>query len=157
LAAPPQRIVSLVPSLTELVCALGAGDRLIAVTRFCTEPAAQLAGLTRVGGTKTPSIDEIVALQPDLVLVNAEENRRDDYARLLAAALPVCVRFPRTVAAAVDGIGRPGAALDCAPAATALQAAIAAAQAALAPLRAERSVRVFCPIWQRPFMSFNRD
>ena len=53
LPEPPRRIVSLVPSVTELICDLGAGDRLVGVTKFCVEPAAVVANLPRVGGTKT--------------------------------------------------------------------------------------------------------
>lgn len=156
LDAPPRRIVSLVPSLTELVCDLGAGDRLIAVTRFCTEPAARVAALPRVGGTKTPRLEQILALRPDLVLVNAEENQRDDFDRLLTAGVPVFVSFPRSVAAVVDGIRRLGIVLEADAPAAALAARIEAARRALAP-RIAPAARVFCPIWRRPYMSFNRD
>jgi iron complex transport system substrate-binding protein len=52
LAGPPQRIARLVPSVTELICHLGAGDRLVAATRFCTEPADLPPRVARVGGTK---------------------------------------------------------------------------------------------------------
>ncbi len=155
--APPRRIVSLVPSVTELVCDLGAGDRLIAVTRFCTEPAALLAALPRIGGTKTPAVDDIIALQPDLVLLNAEENQRADGQRLIDAGLAVFVSFPRTVAAAAESVGRLGAALACEPAARLVAEAIAAALGAAATATPAAPVRVFCPIWRRPFMSFNHD
>ena len=61
----PTRIVSLVPSLTELVFWLGAGDRLVGRTRFCEEPAGEVDRVAIVGGTKNPRVERIVALRPD--------------------------------------------------------------------------------------------
>jgi ABC-type Fe3+-hydroxamate transport system substrate-binding protein len=156
LAAAPRRIVSLVPSLTELVCDLGCGERLVAVTRYCTEPAAVVAGLPKVGGTKTPDLEALGALRPDLVLLNAEENRREDLAALAAAGLPVFVSFPRTVAETVAAVARLGAALHAPVPAGALAVRIEAALTAARPAALAR-VRVFCPIWRRPWMSFNAD
>src|SRR5262245_39659192 len=89
LAAPPRRLVSLVPSLTELVCALGRADRLVGVTRYCCEPADAVASVAKVGGTKNPDLAAIIGLAPDLVLVNAEENRQEDFQALTAAGLSV--------------------------------------------------------------------
>jgi ABC-type Fe3+-hydroxamate transport system substrate-binding protein len=81
LERPPARVVSLVPSWTQTLFALGAGDMVVAATRFCVEPAEALAGIPRVGGTKNPNLREIVKLKPDLVIANAEENRREDIER----------------------------------------------------------------------------
>jgi iron complex transport system substrate-binding protein len=67
-AAAPQRIVSLAPSLTETLFALGVGDRVVGVTRYCAHPPA-VRGLPRVGGHLDPSYEAIVALEPDLVVV----------------------------------------------------------------------------------------
>ena len=153
LAAPPRRMVSLVPSLTELVCALGRGDRLVGVTRYCTEPPDVVAGLRQVGGTKNPDLSSIVALAPELVLVNAEENRREDFQSLMAAGLTVWVSFPRTVEQTAASIERLGEGLDATAAAAAVAREITAALAT--PL--SRRVRIFCPIWRKPWMSFNRD
>jgi ABC-type Fe3+-hydroxamate transport system substrate-binding protein len=156
LPAPPQRIVSLVPSVTELICHLGGADRLVGVTRFCTEPAAVVARLPRLGGTKTPQREALRALQPDLVVVNSEENRREDFEALLADGVPVFVSFVRSVVETVRSVVRLGAALDLDTAAAALAGEIAdtrAATIAAAPARR----RVFCPIWRKPWMSFNRD
>jgi ABC-type Fe3+-hydroxamate transport system substrate-binding protein len=153
LAARPQRVVSLVPSLTELVCALGAAGRLVGVTRYCCEPADVVADLPKVGGTKNPNVDAIAALAPDLVLVNAEENRSEDFQALTAAGLPVFVSFPHTVAEAERSIERVGEILGARDDAAAMVAAIAAARAD-APVP---QTRVFCPIWRKPWMSFNRE
>jgi len=87
LPASPRRIVSLVPSLTETLVVLGVGDALVKVTRYCTEPAAGVATLPKVGGTKNPDLAAIRALAPDLVIMNAEENHREDFAALIAAGL----------------------------------------------------------------------
>ncbi len=91
------RLVSLCPSLTESLVALGAGGDLVGATRYCVHPREALAGVRRVGGTKNPDLAAIRLLAPDLVLANAEENREQDLAAL-ARDLPVDVSHPRTVA-----------------------------------------------------------
>lgn len=156
LRAPPRRIVSLVPSVTELICHLGGADRLVGVTRFCTEPPAVVARLPRLGGTKTPQREALRALQPDLVVVNREENRREDFDALLADGVPLFVSFVRSVAETIDSVARLGAALACDDAAAALSAEIAAARGAAVAATSVRR-RVFCPIWRKPWMSFNGD
>lgn len=75
-SSPPQRVVSLVPSLTESLFDLGAGDSVVGITDFCIFPREPLANLRRVGGTKNPDISAIRALRPDLVYLNLEENLR---------------------------------------------------------------------------------
>ncbi len=97
----PGRIVSLVPSLTEALFALGFGARVVGISEYCVHPAEALRDLPRVGGTKTPALDAIVALAPDLVLANQEENRRRDIEALEARGLRVWLTYPRTVAAAL--------------------------------------------------------
>ena len=156
LPEPPQRIVSLVPSVTELLCDLGAGERLAGVTRFCTEPADVVARLPRLGGTKTPDCAGVLALRPDLVVMNSEENDRAHFEALTAAGLPVFVSFPTSVAAAGQGIARLGAALGADGAAEALARRIAGVAEALRG-RVGKRRRVFCPIWRKPWMSFNAD
>jgi ABC-type Fe3+-hydroxamate transport system substrate-binding protein len=102
--APPRRIVSLVPSLTETLFALGVGATLAGVTDFCVHPADGVAALPRVGGTKNPKLAAIRALAPDLVLANKEENRRRDVESLEAAGLRVFVTYARSVREAVEEI-----------------------------------------------------
>lgn len=153
-AGSPQRLVSLVPSTTESVCAFGARDRLVGCTRYCTEPATALAGVARVGGTKNPKRDAVMALQPDLVLANAEENRPEDLA-WLAARAPVLVQTPRTVAAAAAAVvelsARLGAGGEVA-AAVARAAAAAASDAARS-----RPLRAYYAIWRKPWMTVSAD
>jgi ABC-type Fe3+-hydroxamate transport system substrate-binding protein len=77
LGSEPRRIVSLVPSQTELLADLGLGDRVIGITKFCVHPAAWYREKSRIGGTKTADLNKIKALRPDLVIANKEENVRD--------------------------------------------------------------------------------
>ena len=88
------RVVSLVPSLTEWLVHAGVGERLVGVTDWCAEPAEVVARLPKVRGTKNPDLRAIRALQPDLVVANAEENRKLDVDRLEAGGLPDLVLLP---------------------------------------------------------------
>jgi len=92
--APPRRVVSLVPSLTETLFDLGAGDAVAGITDFCIFPA----GLTqpRVGGTKNPRVAEIRALEPDVVYMNLEEDLRR-HAEEIETFAPVFVTEPKSV------------------------------------------------------------
>src|SRR5690606_2804454 len=94
-------IVSLVPSITDLVVWLGAGDRLAGRTRFCVEPRGQIEAVPVVGGTKDPDIEAIAEGKPALVLANREENRREDVEALRQAGIDVLVTDPNSVAEAV--------------------------------------------------------
>jgi ABC-type Fe3+-hydroxamate transport system substrate-binding protein len=82
LAHEPQRIVSLVPSQTELLFDLGVAEKIVGVTKFCTDPADKVAAVTRVGGTKKFNFARIDALAPDLILGNKEENYQDGIEQL---------------------------------------------------------------------------
>ena len=88
LAAPPQRIVSLVPSATEMIFALGGEGRLVGRTDFCDYPAAARAKKS-VGGMINPSLETIVALKPDLVLVTSSGNREETFQQLTRLRIPV--------------------------------------------------------------------
>lgn len=88
LAAPPQRIVSLVPSATEMIFALGGDDRLVGRTDFCDYPAAARAK-TSVGGMINPSLETLVALKPDLVIVTSSGNREETFTQLTRLRIPV--------------------------------------------------------------------
>lgn len=155
LASPPERIVSLVPSVTELVCSLGGESRLVGVTDYCTDPPEAVAKVAKVGGTKNPDCARVVALRPDVVLVNSEENRREDYDRLIAAGVTVWVTFPTGVAGAALSIRRLGVVLGFENQATRL-ADLIEEKLRRIELPARRA-RFFCPIWRNPWMSFNRE
>jgi ABC-type Fe3+-hydroxamate transport system substrate-binding protein len=110
-----ERVVSLVPSLTEWLVAAGVGERLVGVTDWCVEPAEVVARLPKVRGTKNPDLRAIRALEPDLVVANAEENRRLDVERLEAGGLVVFVTMPVTVAGAVAELRDLAAAVGALP------------------------------------------
>ncbi len=152
-----RRIVSLVPSLTESLFALGMGSRVVGLTDWCVHPAEQVASVPKVGGTKNPSLSRVLELEPDLVIANREENRERDVARLREAGVEVWVTYPRTVEDAVAllrelaGWGAP----------TEIAAPVVAdVERAFAEARAEEHAvrpRVFCPIWKRPWMAVGAD
>ena len=87
--ARPTRVVSLVPSLTESIAVTLPGI-LVGVTDYCTHPST-VDSLARVGGSKYPKVDAVLAARPDLVVANAEENREEDVLRLRANGIPVWV------------------------------------------------------------------
>ena len=94
---PPRRVVSLCPSITETLVAIGGLKRLAAATRFCVRPKGMLWGLPRIGGTKNPDVPRILALKPDLIFANEEENRIEDVRALREAGIEVDVTFSKTV------------------------------------------------------------
>jgi ABC-type Fe3+-hydroxamate transport system substrate-binding protein len=152
-----RRIVSLVPSLTEALFALGLGPRVVGVTDWCVHPADAVAGLPKVGGTKNPALARVLELRPDLVLANREENRERDVARLREAGVDVWVTYPRTVAEAL-ALLREVAALGAPEAvASALLAEVEEAFAGARAAAARPPTRVFCPIWKRPWMAVGAD
>ena len=96
LTAKPRRIVSLVPSLTEVLYDLGLEEKVVGITKFCVHPHAWWKSKTRVGGTKNVNLDKVHQLQPDLILANREENRRDEILAL-ADHFPVMLTDIRTI------------------------------------------------------------
>lgn len=149
------RIVSLVPSTTETVAALGRADALVGVTKYCTVGAP--AGVATVGGTKNPEVTKIVALRPDLVLVNTEENRRPDIDELRAGGLNVLESLPKTVEGARDALLEIGGALDAEAAAAELAADIDAALAAAEDAAPPQRVVALTLIWRKPWMALGPD
>ena len=79
---PPKRIVSLVPSQTELLFDLGLDEELVGITRFCIHPKEKVSTKEKIGGTKQFNIEKIKALQPDLIIGNKEENYAEGIAEL---------------------------------------------------------------------------
>jgi ABC-type Fe3+-hydroxamate transport system substrate-binding protein len=154
---PPRRIVSLVPSLTESLFALGLGARVVGVTEWCVHPAEEVAKLPKVGGTKLPDLAAILALAPDLVIANREENRRRDIERLEAAGVHVWLTYPRSVA---EGAGLLAELAELGASPEARQRVVEpvlAAVAEAARVRPAEGVPVFCPIWRDPWMSVGAD
>ena len=148
-AAPPQRVVSLVPSLTEAV-AVTAPGLLVGATDYCTHPEG--LDVTRVGGSKYPTIGTVLALEPDLVLANEEENRAEDVAALRAADIPVWVTAPRTLDQALHSLRRMLAACDLG-----CPQWWEDARRAWRPTDEAAPVRAVVPVWRRPWIELGRD
>jgi ABC-type Fe3+-hydroxamate transport system substrate-binding protein len=143
------RVVSLVPSLTETVGA-SAPEMLVGVTDWCTHPPGLPAA--RIGGTKNPRVDDVVALRPDLVLGNLEENRGADLDALRAAGLSVWVTDYETVPAALAGLGQLLETL-----ALGRPDWLRVAEDAWSEPWPEPRCRALVPIWRRPWMAVGRD
>ncbi|MGN9920002.1 helical backbone metal receptor [Micromonospora palomenae] len=146
------RVVSLVPSLTEAV-AVTVPEVLVGATDWCTHPAG--LDVARVGGSKYPDLDRVLALRPDLVLLNVEENRRADADALVAAGVPVRVTYPRTVPQALTELADLLAALGV----TAEPDWLAAARRAWANPATPSPVprRAVVPVWRRPWVVLGGD
>ncbi len=95
---PATRIVSLAPSITESLFAIGAGSQVVGVTDYCNYPP-EAQSCRRVGGIINPSIEAIVGLSPDLIIVSMEGNQRQDFLTLTGLQIPVFVTNPRTLEA----------------------------------------------------------
>jgi ABC-type Fe3+-hydroxamate transport system substrate-binding protein len=154
---PVRRVVSLVPSLTDLCFELGAGGRLVGISDVCTEPRGRLDGITRVGGEKRPSLEAIRGLRPDLVLANKEENRRQDVDRLRDSGIAVFVSHPRTVEEGATLCLEVGALLGAGPRARALAAEIRRARAAGRQRGLATPVVAVVFVWRDPFMTISGD
>jgi ABC-type Fe3+-hydroxamate transport system substrate-binding protein len=154
----PQRIVSLVPSLTEALFAFGLGSRIVGVTDYCVEPQPEVRSKPTIGGTKNPDMQAILRLAPDLVVANVEENRREDAECLQARGIPVFVCFPQTVVEALVTLRALAQATEVeAQAAPVLERIETAHEETKAFTAGRQKVRVFCPIWKDPWMTINRD
>lgn len=149
----PQRIISLVPSQTELLFDLGLDSRIVGVTKFCIHPAGKVKSKTVIGGTKNFHFAQIDALQPDLIIGNKEENYRTGILQL-KEKYPVWMSDISTLPEALDMMQRIGTITNQAEAALALTAKIATSfQHFSSPL----NVPTAYFIWRNPCMSVGRD
>ncbi len=149
--------MSLVPSTTETVFGLGCGERLVGITRFCVHPFNEIQRIPRIGGTKEVDLDQVLALEPDLVLGNCEENTREMIAAL-EEHVPVYAAFPRTVDDAMDDVSTVGGLLGAEEAARRWRMEAEAAREALRQEAAEHPwFRFAYLIWRQPWMTVNND
>lgn len=150
-----QRIVSLVPSQTELLHYLGLEEEVVGITKFCVHPEVWFRSKTRVGGTKTLHLDRIDALEPTLILGNKEENTKEQI-EALAEKYRVWVSDVRTLSDALDMIRTVGELCDRQEAGLKLSENIATKfERELVP--APRSLRVLYLIWRKPYMGVGSD
>jgi ABC-type Fe3+-hydroxamate transport system substrate-binding protein len=146
------RVVSLVPSATETLLALGVTP--IACTRFCEQPDLPTVAIPTLGGTKDPKVAEIVALEPDLVVVNDEENRREDADALTAAGVVMHSMSPRSVADVGPAVRDLAHAVD---APVPMPFAAGAWEAWLEAGAPAPRGRVAVLVWRRPWMTMRAD
>jgi len=149
---PPRRIVSLVPSQTELLFDLGLGERVVGVTKFCIHPADARTRATVIGGTKNFNFDKIASLNPDLIIGNKEENYQAGIEKL-ADKNPVWLSDISNLTDALDMIRRVGFIAGTKEKAEAMAAEIAVDFGSLAPAEtseSKESVAYF--IWRKPYM-----
>jgi ABC-type Fe3+-hydroxamate transport system substrate-binding protein len=151
------RIVSLCPSLTELVFDLGSGDQLVGRTRYCVHPEGLVDAVEDVGGTKDPELARIIELAPDIVLFNEEENRREDHDDLVEAGVRCLNTFPKDALDTAEmvreiggAIGRDGPAEEIA---SDIERRVEAVRHEAGGVR----VRWAYLIWRKPWMSVNAD
>ena len=152
------RIVSLCPSLTELVFDLGRGSDLVGRTKFCVHPADRVESVEKVGGTKNPKVHRIIELKPDLVLLNSEENRREDWEALQEANIACHISFPRTALETADMLRSIATAVYADAEGERIARDIETRHARVVEsARTRPVVRFAYLIWREPLMTLNAD
>lgn len=155
----PQRIVSLICSITETLFELGLGSRIAGRTNYCIRPAPQVEQVHKIGGPKNPDLNDIISLNPDLVIANIEENEEKDIQIMEKEGLPVFVTYPRTVMESLELIrtlglitGQENEAEIWYRKAEKVVRDVAKEVSAI-----ERSPSILYLIWRKPYMAVNRD
>jgi ABC-type Fe3+-hydroxamate transport system substrate-binding protein len=151
---PPKRIVSVVPSQTELLCDLGLENEVVGITKFCVHPERWFRSKTRIGGTKQLHIDKIRELQPDLIIANKEENTQEQIEEL-AREFPVWVSDIQTIDQGVVMIEMVGELVGKADVARKIISEIETGFSQLQ--KANKNKRVAYFIWYKPWMSTGGD
>ncbi|MCZ7557585.1 MAG: helical backbone metal receptor [Bacteroidia bacterium] len=149
----PVRIVSLVPSLTELLFDLGlSNDEIVGRTKFCIHPDEAVRAVPIVGGTKTVHVQRVLALRPDLVVANREENERATVEELEAAdpSVPVFVTNPGNIEESLDLVHNFGGLFRARTDANAVRLRL---DTILAQLYGCSRGRVVYLIWRQPYMT----
>lgn len=150
LPVPPKRIVSLVPSQTELLFALGLREEIVGVTNYCIHPAEEVMQKTKVGGTKNFDVEAIQRLNPDLVIGNKEENEESGI-NTLNQSFPVWMSDIFTLEDAVDMILRIGALVGKESEAESIVLNIERGFSALPTSRNHPKTAAYF-IWRKPYM-----
>ncbi|MCX2739719.1 helical backbone metal receptor [Pontibacter anaerobius] len=147
---PPQRIVSLVPSQTELLFDLGLADKIVGVTKFCIHPKEQVKQKVKIGGTKNFHFDKIDELQPDLIIGNKEENYKEGI-EALQAKYKVWMSDIYTLADALQMLQQVGQLTGTEAIAAELEQRIKAGFEQLQPMQPGIKTSYF--IWRNPYMA----
>jgi len=157
LAYPPKRIISLVPSQTELLLEWGLVEEVVGITKFCIHPAELVKGKTRIGGTKNFHFDRIEALNPDLIIANKEENYQEGI-EYLQARYPVWISDIITWQDALDMITQVGKLTCQTENATKLITNIEAKYAHIKNRVGEKHPKkILYLIWREPYMAAGKE
>jgi ABC-type Fe3+-hydroxamate transport system substrate-binding protein len=150
----PLRIISLVPSQTELLYDLGLNDEVIGITQFCVHPETWYRSKTRIGGTKKLDLEKIKALKPDLIIANKEENLKNEI-ELLSGDFPVWTSDVRKLEDALEMIVSIGEITNTVSRADEIQKKIRENFTRLNPL--ESRPRTAYMVWRKPYMAAGQD
>jgi ABC-type Fe3+-hydroxamate transport system substrate-binding protein len=157
IASPPKRIISLVPSQTELLYSLGLNEEVVGITKFCIHPTEWFHTKTRIGGTRMLNMEAIPELQPDLIIANKEENEKEQVEEL-ATKYPVWISDVNDTASAYDMIATLGAICGKEDKSAFLIDKIKSNFAALPDLMQSKESRSACYlIWRSPYMTIGGD
>ena len=152
---PPRKIVSVVPSQTELLFDLGLEEEVCGITKFCIHPEKWFKVKTKVGGTKTINIEKVKELQPDLIIANKEENNQEQI-ELLMQDFPVFISDIKTLNDALEMVTQLGSITNTEEKATALVNLITT-EFLVIPAANFKPKKVAYLIWKKPYMSVNKD
>lgn len=158
IVTPPKRIVSLVPSQTEFLAAIGLDEEVIGITKFCVHPNHWFRNKQKIGGTKNIAIEKVRALQPDLIIANKEENAREQV-RELEKIAPVWTSNIHSIEDAFSMMQSMGALTGKTAEAISLIKTIEEKRTLLQKLSKERQqrLRVAYLIWKDPYMAAGGD
>jgi ABC-type Fe3+-hydroxamate transport system substrate-binding protein len=148
----PKRVVTLVPSDTFSIAAIGCAGALVGRTDYCVEPA-NIAHVPSVGGTKNPRLDDICDLSPDLVIANQEENTKSDLETLRERGVRILMSFPKRVAEGLAHLAKLARLFEVQP----KDLLKRGYEAVRENEKTELYFRAFCPIWLDPLMTINAD
>ena len=161
---PPQKIVSLVPSMTETIFDLGEGQKLIGITDYCIHPAEKLKTIPRLGGPKNPKIEQLIKLRPDLVLMNEEENSLATYEKLKQEGIAVYTSLPKSIKDVLIDLWNLAGILKSEKAMMVTQSLERSVDWIINSRETTKDIAYFCPVWQEvnesgelTWMTFNKD
>jgi ABC-type Fe3+-hydroxamate transport system substrate-binding protein len=152
---PPLRIISLVPSQTELLADLGLDNQVVGITKFCVHPDDWFRSKTRIGGTKNVNRTKIQELNPDLIIANKEENTKEDI-EWLAERFPVWISDIKSLEDALEMIDSIGDITQKPNEAKVISSQIRSSFGAL-KARTDQQLRIAYLIWKNPLMAAGRD
>ena len=149
----PKRIISLVPSITELLCDLGLEDRIVGCTKFCVHPQHLRKRISIIGGTKTIHLDRVQQLRPDLIIANKEENTKSDIEHL-ANEYPVWISDVQTRSESLELIRQLGELCGCSGSANRIINQLEKSHLAIPKLATKKVAYL---IWKSPYMTIGAD